>query len=180
MATKKIYTTGEVARLLGVNINTVIKWFDENRLEGFRFPGSNERRISTAGLYRFMAKNQMPADLLGEGDSPWQRKFRRILCNEPARLFVRNGEAYGPYDAVIQDLSRGGARIEVHGEKALMIPFGLFKLNVSVIDGPLGGAQWQGDIAYLQPKEENLGIGMRFAALNLEEENRLIQFVDQR
>jgi hypothetical protein len=31
MALKKIFTTGEVARLLGININTVIKWFDEGR-----------------------------------------------------------------------------------------------------------------------------------------------------
>jgi excisionase family DNA binding protein len=72
---QRVYTTGQVARVFNVNINTVIKWFDEGKLEGFRLPRSNERRIYRASVTSFMEEHGISPDLLHEFDE--QRSKRR-------------------------------------------------------------------------------------------------------
>lgn len=61
---KDVLTTGDVARLCRVTIRTVIKWFDQGRLEGYRLPGSGDRRFPRADVERFMQRNEIPLDLL--------------------------------------------------------------------------------------------------------------------
>ncbi len=175
---KKIFTTGEVARLLGININTVIKWFDEKRLTGFRLPVSNERRIPISSLRRFMAENSIPMDLLNE-DTPMRRMHTRVLCRETANVVVANGQRFGPYDASILDLSAGGARLRLKGDQALSMPLGKFDLFVSVTEGPLNGAVWTGNIVHLRPESDGLSVGMAFATLELTEKERLTQFIEK-
>jgi len=176
--TKKIFTTGEVARLLGININTVIKWFDEKRLTGFRLPVSNERRIPIASLRRFMNENSIPMDLLSE-ETPMRRMHQRVPCRETASVTVINGRKFGPYDASILDLSEGGARLRVSGGEAINLPLGTFDLMVSVTDGALSGASWRGNIVHLNPEQDALSIGMRFADLSTTERQRLSQYVEK-
>ena len=53
---KPTYTTGEIAKLLDVNINTVVKWFETGQLEGYKLPGSHARRIPRSVLINFLAK----------------------------------------------------------------------------------------------------------------------------
>jgi len=159
--TKKVFTTGEVARLLGININTAIKWFDGGDLKGFRLPGSNERRITLAGLQEFMVHNQIPLDLLEE-NTPMRRMHRRLPVNEPAELTIVNGRQYGPYAAAIIDLSMGGARLRLKGAPEFSMPMGQFTLSVNVIDGPLKGQFWRGDMAHMKSGDDSLTMGMRF------------------
>ena len=42
---KKVFTTGQVAKICQVAPRTVSKWFDSGRLKGYRIPGSQDRRI---------------------------------------------------------------------------------------------------------------------------------------
>jgi len=176
--TKKIFTTGEVARLLGININTVIKWFDEKRLTGFRLPVSNERRIPIASLRRFMVENAIPMDLLNE-DTPMRRAHLRVPCQETASVAVTNGRIFGPYVAAVLDLSEGGARLRVQGNDDLTVPVGNFDLAVSVTEGQLSGANWKGQIIHLRPEKDAISIGMRFAELNPLDKQRLAQFIEK-
>lgn len=75
---KDVLTTGDVARLCRVTIRTVIKWYDEGRLEGYRLPGSRDRRFTLRSVERFLRENDMPLDLLeAEG-----RQRRRVLIVE--------------------------------------------------------------------------------------------------
>ncbi|NIA06870.1 MAG: helix-turn-helix domain-containing protein [Actinobacteria bacterium] len=67
--TSDVLTTGEVARICKVAPRTVSKWFDTGRLEGYRIPGSKDRRIPRAALREFMAKHGIPLDSL-ESDKP--------------------------------------------------------------------------------------------------------------
>ena len=60
----RVFTTGQVARIFSVNINTVIKWFDEGKLKGFRLPSSNERRIYRESIVEFMKEHEISTDLL--------------------------------------------------------------------------------------------------------------------
>lgn len=61
---KDVLTTGDVARICRVTIRTVIKWFETGRLEGYRLPGSRDRRFTRAAVERFVRDNGLPTDLL--------------------------------------------------------------------------------------------------------------------
>lgn len=64
MYKKKGFTTGEVAELCHVTIPTVIKWIDNEELEGFKIPGSKNRRITRENLLKFMKKYKIPTTAL--------------------------------------------------------------------------------------------------------------------
>ncbi len=61
---RDILTTGEVARICKVAPRTVSKWFDSGQLNGYRIPGSKDRRIPLAELLLFMDKHGIPRDAL--------------------------------------------------------------------------------------------------------------------
>jgi len=63
-ADKKVFTTGEAARICGVSQQTIIRCFDRGRLQGFRVPGSKFRRIPREELIRFMRASDIPTDAL--------------------------------------------------------------------------------------------------------------------
>lgn len=55
-----ILTTGEAAHVCGVAPRTVTKWFDSGVLQGYKIPGSKDRRIPRESLIRFMKKHGIP------------------------------------------------------------------------------------------------------------------------
>ena len=57
---KKIFTTGEVARILDVSQQTVIREFDRGWLTGFKVPGSKFRRIPRKELIAYMIREKLP------------------------------------------------------------------------------------------------------------------------
>ncbi len=57
---KRVFTTGEAAKLLHVSQMSVIKWFNEGKLEGYRVPYSKDRRITRESLVRFVRENNLP------------------------------------------------------------------------------------------------------------------------
>jgi excisionase family DNA binding protein len=59
-----VFTTTEIARLVGVAPQTVCKWIDTGRLKGYRVPFSNHRRVSRANLIRFLRENKLPMGAL--------------------------------------------------------------------------------------------------------------------
>src|SRR5262245_41693343 len=61
--TARVFTTGQVAHLLGVAPRTVSKWFDRGLLSGYRIPGSNDRRIPREDLLKFIAEHGLPMPL---------------------------------------------------------------------------------------------------------------------
>ncbi|MFI4896668.1 MAG: response regulator [Phycisphaerales bacterium JB059] len=69
---KKIFTTGEAAKVCKVSQQTIIRCFDSGRLSGFRVPGSRFRRIPRDELIRFMQKNDIPLDAI-------ESETRRVL-----------------------------------------------------------------------------------------------------
>ncbi|MCC6907892.1 MAG: response regulator [Phycisphaerales bacterium] len=61
---KQVFTTGEAAAICKVSQQTIIRCFDNGRLQGFRVPGSRFRRIPRAELIKFMRENDIPPDLI--------------------------------------------------------------------------------------------------------------------
>jgi len=58
-ASKTIYTTHDVSRLLHVNPRSVINWIEQNLLPSYRTPGGH-RRIRRDDLMAFLRKHQIP------------------------------------------------------------------------------------------------------------------------
>ena len=64
---KQVYTTGEAAKICKVSQQTIIRCFDNGRLQGFKVPGSRFRRIPHAELLRFMRSNGIDATTMELG-----------------------------------------------------------------------------------------------------------------
>src|SRR5207253_2902868 len=64
---KKVFTTGQVAKICKVAPRTVSKWFDSGKLRGYRIPGSKDRRIPLQQLVRFMRAHDIPLNGLESG-----------------------------------------------------------------------------------------------------------------
>jgi len=89
---KKLYTTGEVAKICNLSQQTIIRCFDAGRVEGFRIPGSKFRRIPHESLIKFMQSNDIPVDSLQSG------KKKILIVDDDAEIiemmvdvFVRDG-----------------------------------------------------------------------------------------
>ena len=79
---KKVFTTGQVAKICKVAPRTVSKWFDSGRLRGYRIPGSQDRRIPREQLIRFLKEHGMP---LGELE---EEGLHKILIIGAEKLFI--------------------------------------------------------------------------------------------
>ena len=79
---KKVFTTGQVAKICQVAPRTVSKWFDSGRLRGYRIPGSQDRRIPREALIRFLKENGMPMGNLEE------ESWHKILIIGAEKLFI--------------------------------------------------------------------------------------------
>jgi two-component system, OmpR family, response regulator RpaA len=79
---KKVFTTGQVAKICKVAPRTVSKWFDSGRLRGYRIPGSQDRRIPREHLIKFLKEHGMP---LGELE---EEGLHKILIIGAEKLFV--------------------------------------------------------------------------------------------
>ncbi len=161
---KKIYTTGEVAKLLGININTVIKWFDDGKIQGFRLPGSRERRITHVALVAFMNENGIPMDLLGDSNSVRERRIvPRYLANIPVHLAQSNNGC----DANISNISETGALVTISGKMATLFKIGKHRIELDFNGKPLNGITTGAFISNIRPIDSDLvGFGIKFDAGN--------------
>jgi excisionase family DNA binding protein len=88
---KDVLTTGEVAKICNVASRTVSKWFDSGQLDGYRIPGSKDRRIPVSNLLTFMKAHNIPMDglmsgtpriLVVDGDPAVGETLKRVLTDE--------------------------------------------------------------------------------------------------
>jgi excisionase family DNA binding protein len=93
---KEVLTTGEVAKICNVAPRTVSKWFDSGQLQGYRIPGSKDRRIPMPQLIRFMKEHNIPMEGLTTGqtrvlivdDDPEVVNILRKLLSEQSNYLV--------------------------------------------------------------------------------------------
>jgi excisionase family DNA binding protein len=89
---RKVFTTGQVAKICKVAPRTVSKWFDSGRLRGYRIPGSQDRRIPREALIRFLKEYGMP---LGELE---EEGWHKILIIGAEPLFISRLQELLPED----------------------------------------------------------------------------------
>src|SRR3974377_2424787 len=79
---KKVFTTGQVAKICEVAPRPLSKGFDSGRLRGYRIPGSQDRRIPREHLIKFLKEHGMP---LGELE---EEGWHKILIIGAEKLFI--------------------------------------------------------------------------------------------
>jgi excisionase family DNA binding protein len=57
---KRALTTGDIAKLCGVNFRTVIRWIQRGHLRAFQLPGRGDNRVLMADFLKFLRENKMP------------------------------------------------------------------------------------------------------------------------
>lgn len=57
---KRVFSTGQAAKICMLSQQTIIRSFDEGEIEGFRVPGSKFRKIPRANLLAYMRKYHIP------------------------------------------------------------------------------------------------------------------------
>lgn len=155
---KKVFTTGEVAKVLGININTVIKWFDQGEIEGFKLPVSGERRIPYDSLIEFLKKNDIPLSLL----EIKQRKERRNKKRVPADLPINYQIDKENGDANVTDMSESGALVTIPENGDSQICISGFNMQIDFKDKLSDGFSTSARIANLRHTEDGIGLGVQF------------------
>jgi two-component system response regulator RpaA len=125
---RNVFTTGQVARICQVASRTVSKWFDSGKLQGYRIPGSNDRRVPRRNLLEFLRESKidvswlchMPWDtvlLVGVEEHmhktvvwrlPEGEGYRILYCGNLVEAAVLAGETHP--DVAVIDMSLPDAR----------------------------------------------------------------------
>ena len=177
---KSSYTTGEIAKLLGININTVIKWFDEGQLKGFRLPGSKERRVPYETLKDFMRTHDLPLDLLpapGEPIKGYRRSSPRKVVSLRAELLLKGKNETVMVPVGVTNLSKQGARIELTNGRPLTIPVPPVETILKFTSEPLVGVEAKSHLIHIS-LAQRLALGMKFVEIDEESARRLEAFLE--
>ena len=129
---RKVFTTGQVAKICKVAPRTVSKWFDSGRLRGYRIPGSQDRRIPREHLVRFLKEHGMP---LGELESEVFNKVLVIGVDAPLQGSLREHLREGD-DFRIETAASGfeaGIRAESFHPDAVIIDMALGRIEAGQI-----------------------------------------------
>ena len=125
---KKVFTTGQVAKICKVAPRTVSKWFDSGRLRGYRIPGSQDRRIPREQLIRFLKEHGMP---LGELE---EEEWHKILVIGAEKIFIdRLQELLPESDDFKYEIANSGFEAGIQAES--------FHPDTIVIDLSLGRSE---------------------------------------
>jgi excisionase family DNA binding protein len=86
MDTRKVFTTGQVAKICKVSGRTVANWCDNNKIKWYRIPGSRERRIVREHLLPFLKERGISLEetnslkvLLVSDDETFTSQFAQSL-----------------------------------------------------------------------------------------------------
>ena len=110
---KPVMTTGEVAKACRVAPRTAHKWFDGGLIDGYRLPGSRDRRFHLADVVRFMTEHKFP---LGDLAASVAYRVMLVAAGEQfeARLQAALGTdgveyaaAHGTFHAAMQIVTFG-------------------------------------------------------------------------
>lgn len=94
-------TTGEIARALGVAPCTVSKWVDSGMMEGFRLPGSLDRRVyrdkfeAFCRTYGMRPEGERPVVLIVTADAFFSESLAKLAA---ARGFVAECVGDEPFE----------------------------------------------------------------------------------
>ncbi len=65
-ANKRVFTTGDIGKFVGVNFRTVLRWIQDGHLQAYQLPGRGDNRVRREDLLGFLTEYGMaiPAELM--------------------------------------------------------------------------------------------------------------------
>ena len=104
---KRNLTTGDIAKLCGVNFRTVIRWIQRGHLKAFQLPGRGDNRVQVSDFLAFLRENEMPIP------EEFQGGVRTVLIVEAdektARSMDRSLKKAGYQTAIATDGFQAGS-----------------------------------------------------------------------
>lgn len=116
---KRNLTTGDIAKLCGVNFRTVIRWIQRGHLKAFQLPGRGDNRVQLQDFLQFLRDNNMPIpdELLPPG--------RKVLLVESddktAKALERSLAKAGFQTAIASDGFAAGAQAAGFGPAVIVV-----------------------------------------------------------
>ena len=59
----QVLTSGEAAKICGVNFRTILRWIEKGLLKAHKLPGRGDTRIQVEDLVTFLNENDMPVPI---------------------------------------------------------------------------------------------------------------------
>jgi len=164
---KKVFTTGQVAKICKVAPRTVSKWFDSGRLRGYRIPGSQDRRIPREHLLRFLKEHGMP---LGDLEAEVYNKVL-VVGAEPTLQASLREQLREADDFQIENAASGfeaGIRAESFHPDCIVIDMAIGRIEAGQIAQNLRKAADHADTILValtsdEPGDELYGLGFNDA-----------------
>jgi len=159
-----VLTTGEAARLCGVNFRTVIRWIERGLLHAYKLPGRGDHRVPVEELRRFMRENGIP-DPTAPSALP-----RRILITDDeasmARAIERVLTQAGFETAIASNGFEAGAMLHT------------FRPGLITLDLRMPGIDGLGVLRFLRLRQPDLPGPLKILVVSADTDDRLKQALD--
>ncbi len=96
---KQVLTSGEAAKICGVNFRTILRWVEKGILKAHKLPGRGDTRIQIEDLVDFLNQNNMPIPdelvpknkvLIVDDDPSMTATIQRIVKREGFETLIAN------------------------------------------------------------------------------------------
>ncbi|TQV87594.1 response regulator [Aliikangiella coralliicola] len=136
----KTYTTGEIAKICGVNFRTVIRWIEKGYIEAYKLPGRGDNRVTEDSLVKFLKNNNMPIP------SEIETVNKRVLVVDDDEKMAR---------AISRTLKKAGFDTDIaHNGFIAGSKLEVFKPAVMTLDLKMPGISGLEVIHYVQNSEQ--------------------------
>lgn len=148
-----IFSTGHVSALCGVAPRTVSKWIDSGRLEGYRIPESNDRRVFRGALVTFLMKHQM-TESLRRLNCPTAPPSVCLLIGLEANFAVRLTNLL-KWTVICPSLFSAGMYFSMHRPEAVVIDGSVSKSEVVAATEIIKKISYEGSIVVVLANEDD-------------------------
>lgn len=143
---KRNLTTGDIAKLCGVNFRTVIRWIQRGHLKAFQLPGRGDNRVQIADFIEFLNENNMPIPeelqpsarrvLIVEGDEKTSARMDKALTGAGYETRIAGdgfsaGALVSSFDPMVMIVDVGMKGID--GDQAIGLVRGDARLSLAKI-----------------------------------------------
>ena len=161
--TNSVLTTGEVAMICKVAARTVSKWIDCGRLDGYRIPGSRDRRVTRDALGNFMRKHGLP--LTGFAEAVGQGMLLIVDANATTGQTLR--------DVIVQETKREVFIVRGAFEAGVLCERS--RPSAIIVDCNIGVSEAAGLASWLRCEKRNARVVATGEALTAADETTLIR-----
>lgn len=164
MEQSKALTTGEIAKVCGVNFRTVIRWIEKGYIKAYKLPGRGDNRVKVEDFVSFLEANDMPVPeaYLTNSESKRAAKPASKPASKPEtakqRILIIEDD-----DNMAKSIARGLSRAGYEVDRAATgveagIKLATFKPELVTLDLNMPGMSGLEVLAVMKARSEYAGI----------------------